>query len=215
MIDIKRLKEILDSPSDVIHITPDDLRELVNLADPTIDTCDLGHRFAKLPDHPTREGLPCCPHCMKEGLLGARAEVVMLRESLDDTMGKLVDAAKKLDRGKIYDLEQGLNALAAHVERITEAIHALIAESVGVVGLHMNGDVAEWEELLPGGRFEDWLMALEESPPTSLARLKAQWQAEALEQVLSITGKYFHSVAIRIEVEEMLTELRRQAEGKS
>jgi DNA-directed RNA polymerase subunit alpha len=29
-----------------------------------IDTCPLGHTFAKLPDHPTKDGKPRCPHCM-------------------------------------------------------------------------------------------------------------------------------------------------------
>lgn len=33
-----------------------------------IDTCDLGHRFAKLPDHPKNNGMARCPHCMALGL---------------------------------------------------------------------------------------------------------------------------------------------------
>lgn len=32
---------------------------------PVIDTCRLGHRFAKLPDHPVwPNGLAQCPHCV-------------------------------------------------------------------------------------------------------------------------------------------------------
>lgn len=38
------------------------------------------------------------------------------------------------------------------------AIAQLISESYGVAGLHRNGDVAPWEELRTGGRFEDWLL---------------------------------------------------------
>lgn len=39
----------------------------------------------------------------------------------------------------------------------------LVAESQGVAGLHLNGDIAPWEELLPGGRFER-LSSLPEPP---------------------------------------------------
>lgn len=33
-----------------------------------IDTCDQGHKFAKLADHPLRNGIARCPHCMAAGL---------------------------------------------------------------------------------------------------------------------------------------------------
>lgn len=33
-----------------------------------IDTCDHGHKFAKLPDHPTKDGKARCPNCMAIGL---------------------------------------------------------------------------------------------------------------------------------------------------
>lgn len=35
---------------------------------PVIDHCDQGHKFAKLSDHPTKDGKPRCPHCMAIGL---------------------------------------------------------------------------------------------------------------------------------------------------
>ncbi len=38
------------------------------------------------------------------------------------------------------------------------AVAELIDESYGVAGLHLNGDVATWEELRTGGTFEAWLM---------------------------------------------------------
>jgi len=31
-----------------------------------IDTCPAGHKFAKLPDHPLKDGTPRCPHCMAQ-----------------------------------------------------------------------------------------------------------------------------------------------------
>lgn len=37
---------------------------------------------------------------------------------------------------------------------LVDDIEGLMCESDGVTGLHMNGDVARWGELLPGGRFE-------------------------------------------------------------
>lgn len=33
-------------------------------------------------------------------------------------------------------------------------VDGLVGESHGVAGLHLNGDVALWDELTPGGRFE-------------------------------------------------------------
>lgn len=39
-----------------------------------------------------------------------------------------------------------------------QAIRALISESDGIAGLHPSGDVAPWEELEEGGRFEEWLL---------------------------------------------------------
>jgi len=35
---------------------------------PIIETCDNGHKFAKLPDHPKKDGLSRCPHCLVIGL---------------------------------------------------------------------------------------------------------------------------------------------------
>lgn len=37
------------------------------------------------------------------------------------------------------------------------AVAALMRESDGVIGLHLNGDIAPWSELRTGGRFEEWL----------------------------------------------------------
>lgn len=38
-----------------------------------IEMCDQGHKFAKLPDHPMRDGRARCPHCMAIGLDDLRA----------------------------------------------------------------------------------------------------------------------------------------------
>lgn len=39
----------------------------------------------------------------------------------------------------------------------------LIADSTGVSGLHHNGDVAPWSELVAGGQFETWLKSLDDA----------------------------------------------------
>ena len=49
---------------------------------------------------------------------------------------------------------------------VVEAVNALIESSEGVAGLHLNGDLAPWEELLAGGRFEEWLGILSSLPDT-------------------------------------------------
>lgn len=43
------------------------------------------------------------------------------------------------------------------------AVEELIHDSLGVAGLHRNGDVATWEELRTGGRFEEWLKQFDEA----------------------------------------------------
>ena len=43
------------------------------------------------------------------------------------------------------------------------AVLALIEESYGVAGLHLNGDVASWTELRTGGRYEDWLFDFDQA----------------------------------------------------
>ena len=63
----------VDSTYDAMQSEIDELRAALATA-PVIDTCDLGHKFAKLPDHPTRNGLARCPHCLVLGLATARAE---------------------------------------------------------------------------------------------------------------------------------------------
>ena len=45
---------------------------------PIIDTCEQGHNFAKLPDHPERDGISRCPYCMAIGLGSAREEIKRL-----------------------------------------------------------------------------------------------------------------------------------------
>jgi hypothetical protein len=47
---------------------------------------------------------------------------------------------------------------AERMKKGLEAVATLIDESRGVEGLHLNGDIAPWDELRTGGRFETWLL---------------------------------------------------------
>ena len=46
---------------------------------------------------------------------------------------------------------------------LLDDLDALIDSSEGVAGLHLNGDIACWESLRQGGRFETWLMRMDEA----------------------------------------------------
>lgn len=41
-------------------------------------------------------------------------------------------------------------------------IDALVSNSEGVAGLHMNGEVADWQSLMAGGSFGSWLESVED-----------------------------------------------------
>lgn len=34
---------------------------------PVVDECEFRHKFAKLPDHPMKDGFARCPHCLANG----------------------------------------------------------------------------------------------------------------------------------------------------
>ena len=44
-----------------------------------------------------------------------------------------------------------------------KAVRDLMNDSYGVDGLHENGEIASWDELEQGGRFEEWLLAFNEA----------------------------------------------------
>ena len=58
------------------------------------------------------------------------------------------------------EVDRIIVALCQRIDELAygiEAIRALIDDSEGVAGLHLNGDLAPWSELQSGGRFEEWL----------------------------------------------------------
>ena len=50
-----------------------------------------------------------------------------------------------------------------HLRKVVEAIDNLASESQGVAGLHLNGDLAPWDDLFSGGRCEEWLMCVDDA----------------------------------------------------
>lgn len=95
-----------------------------------------------------------CTDCRAQGddasQEGAIAAWNRRSDPRDEVIARLVEAAKAL-RHDIADL---------------------VANSEGVAGLHLNGDVAEWGSLLPGGAFGAWLDSLSEFD-AALAAAKA------------------------------------------
>lgn len=52
-------------------------------------------------------------------------------------------------------------ALESALRALTSDLDDLIGNSDGVIGLHLNGDIASWEALLRGGEFSAWLSSLQ------------------------------------------------------
>lgn len=74
----------------------------------------------------------------------------LLRQLLDSRIPK--NEREWCAAREIEELRKGISAALA-----------LIEESYGVSGLHLNGDVASWTELRTGGRYEDWLFDFDQA----------------------------------------------------
>lgn len=74
----------------------------------------------------------------------------------DDTLYYWAFQTLAIQESAITDQQARIEALTKAVDSFT----ALINESGGVYGLHLNGDPAPWAELMIGGRFEEWLLPL-------------------------------------------------------
>jgi hypothetical protein len=72
-----------------------------------------------------------------------------------------------------------LDALAEAAGQVLTDIDDLVASSQGVAGLHLNGDVADWRDILEGGVFEEWLMSVEALRATLIALKPAMIEVAA------------------------------------
>jgi hypothetical protein len=90
-----------------------------------------------------------CPECAQEPAAGEGGGGGTPSEASGGA-----DAPSEPDQTWLY-LEDAAGQLVADLD-------ALISDSKGVAGLHLNGDVAPWDDLCEGGRFESWLSSLEQ-----------------------------------------------------
>ncbi len=67
--------------------------------------------------------------------------------------------------------------LVEALRNVLDDVRTLMKDSHGVAGLHRNGDVASWEEITEGGRYEEWLVSLADAQRT-LAALAPYTPAE-------------------------------------
>ena len=80
-----------------------------------------------------------------------------------DLLRRWRDRYKQLRTAVCAEHTAELESLAKGIK----AVSALIKESYGVAGLHLDGDVAPWGDLLAGGRFEGWLQDFSEAAETA------------------------------------------------
>lgn len=88
-----------------------------------------------------------------------RAEITSITEEHGRVWERVREQEAEIERLRLKAVELGEQVVqqADEIERLhslEDELAALIDESHGVAGYHLNGDVAAWEELLPGGRYE-------------------------------------------------------------
>lgn len=76
-----------------------------------------------------------------------KAEVLYKETVLVKEIGMLQEELKK-ERDENAVLRVGI-----------QSVRQLMNDSYGVAGLHENGEMAPWNDLEQGGRFEEWLYA--------------------------------------------------------
>lgn len=114
-------------------------------------------------------------------LAAARAELATVKAERDESrtyalalVQEMKDRAQKearetkLANAYIERLQSLVNKKDAETDSTQAALAHLLhdleelaANSEGVAGLHMNGEVADWESLFPGGTFGAWLAGVE------------------------------------------------------
>jgi flagellar biosynthesis/type III secretory pathway protein FliH len=90
----------------------------------------------------------------------AERKVIILTEGYEWGFCKECERIKELEKLSIID-HNTIHTQRQCIKELTEALEAvqeLIDNSRGVFGLHLNGDLSPWDELLEGGRFQEWLL---------------------------------------------------------
>ena len=107
---------------------------------------DVEYRRADLP--PTLSAAMELPEV--RAMVGALERECALTQAQVDRM--LVNSTK---------MDANITTLTEAAARVLHDIDDIVANSEGVAGLHMNGEVAEWHSLMSGGSFEAWLRSVE------------------------------------------------------
>jgi hypothetical protein len=81
-------------------------------------------------------------------------QVANLTRKLEDARKEFLTYVEQVSSDKTI-----ANERISNLEDMCYQVAGLISDSYGIDGLHLNGDVAPWESLLPGGYFEQWLSA--------------------------------------------------------
>lgn len=112
--------------------------------------CDMGcwHRVAAGESLTAHNKVSEDVNACLDALAASQAELADWKANAQRENAALVQAQQR-----IAELEQERE----DVRRGLKSVAGLIAESGGVYGLHLNGDVSPWPELRSGGRYEEWL----------------------------------------------------------
>lgn len=95
------------------------------------------HHLEFIPDHPGSATVECsnCP-------------CAIIKDTLEEAIACWNTRAP----------DPMLEDLAGALEKACDSVCELIDNSRGVDGLHLNGDVAAWDDLRSGGMYEGWLV---------------------------------------------------------
>jgi predicted flavoprotein YhiN len=63
---------------------------------------------------------------------------------------------------KTPECSKEISEIISAAFKLVVDLDELMANSDGVAGLHMNGEVADWDSLCEGGSFDAWLSSLEQ-----------------------------------------------------
>ncbi len=79
----------------------------------------------------------------------------------------VAEVQDRIKHGSVQDLDFAITRLDSYdfvvLSKLVLALQDLIQSTVGVSGLHLNGEVADWGSLLTGGQFEYWLLDFDEA----------------------------------------------------
>ena len=147
---------------------------------------------------------PKCHDCATEEMIGIDPSVPSGHHTTPQAAQGVADRMKELEAQRDEAIEQR-DALLAHLERLHSALDPKILRWIDCGMAANNRHKEAWARELRNELHQ----ALDEKPETSLTRLKAEWQAEA---VVEFGYRYGPESEVRAAIQSVANELRRQAE---